>query len=114
MLLILSLSGCIIAVDTDEFRDDGSSWRENAETNKREIHDLTIGRSIESVVGSMGQPDISEAFERDGKTVRVYYYRTRRVHSDSLTTKNETTPLVFADGVLVGWGDAALQQASAH
>jgi len=30
------------------------------------------------------------------------------------TTKDETTPLVFVDGELVGWGESAIEYATAQ
>jgi hypothetical protein len=33
------------------------------------------------------------------------FYRTQRKHSDGETTRDETTPLVFRDNRLIGWGD---------
>jgi hypothetical protein len=44
----------------------------------------------------------------DGATYQVLYYRTHRTHSDGETTKDETTPLVFKDSALIGWGMDAL------
>lgn len=114
LLSAFALSGCVVAIGGEEFRNESSHWREREEKNKRLIHELIPGARIESVVATMGQPDISEAFTRGDKTYRVYYYRTRRVHSDSTTTKDEATPLVFVDGQLVGWGDSAIQFATAH
>lgn len=113
-MFVAVLSGCVIAVGTDEFRDDSSKWKKTADANKRDIHRLDVGRSPQAVVDEMGQPDISEAFTRDGKMFRVYYYRTRQVHSDSTTTKDETTPLVFVDDRLVGWGDTAIEYATVN
>lgn len=114
LLLLTLLTGCVIAVGTDDFEEGSRKWHREAESNLRHIHDLRIGGSLESVVDEMGQPDISEAFVSSGKTYRVYYYRTARVHSDGKTTKDETTPLVFVEDRLVGWGDTALQQALAE
>ena len=46
----------------------------------------------------------SEAFMDDGEEVRVLFYRTNHKHSDGETTRDETTPLVFRNDQLVGWG----------
>ena len=40
----------------------------------------------------------------------VLFFRTHRTHSDGETTKDECTPLVFRDGVLIGFGDKAYRQ----
>jgi outer membrane protein assembly factor BamE (lipoprotein component of BamABCDE complex) len=114
VMFALLLSGCVIAIGGEEFRDDSNRWRERAESNKQHIHELRPGAHMDSVVATMGRPDISEVFVRDGKTYRVYYYRTRQVHSDRTTTKDEATPLVFVDDQLVGWGDTAIQFATAR
>ena len=37
--------------------------------------------------------------------------RTHRTHSDGDTTRDETTPLVFEDGKLVGIGERAAAEA---
>jgi hypothetical protein len=42
----------------------------------------------------------------------VLLYRTRLVREDGRTTRDETTPLVFVDGELVGWGESAVENAT--
>jgi len=58
----------------------------------------------------MGQANFSEAYETDGNQYQILYYRTHRVDSDGETTKDETTPLVFKNQRLIGWGQDALQR----
>jgi outer membrane protein assembly factor BamE (lipoprotein component of BamABCDE complex) len=71
IVVALAPSGCVVAIGGEEFRDGSNHWRERAENNKRQIHELRPGARMESVVTKMGQPDISEAFVGDGKTYRV-------------------------------------------
>ncbi|HBO12182.1 MAG TPA: hypothetical protein DD491_05290, partial [Halieaceae bacterium] len=52
----------------------------------------------------LGTPADSEAFTRDGEEFRVLFYRTRHRHSDGETSRDETTPVVFRNDELVGWG----------
>ena len=73
-----------------------------------------VGCDEISVRGEFGKPDFNESFMRKGKEFVVLYYRTRHVESDGITTKDETTPLVFVDGALVGWGESALENATAN
>ncbi|PKL94995.1 MAG: hypothetical protein CVV18_07155, partial [Gammaproteobacteria bacterium HGW-Gammaproteobacteria-8] len=54
------------------------------------------------------EPAFSEAFTIDGVAHRVLFYRTQRVEGDGVTTRDETTPLVFVEGRLAGWGETAL------
>ncbi len=60
------------------------------------------------VVAQLGTPNYSEAVARDGVAYRALRFRTLHRHSDGETTRNESTPLVFKDDVLIGWGDEVL------
>lgn len=114
VLLTLVLSGCVISV-----RDDGmdagwhdeEDWRQRQERNQQALAYLELGRSVGSVTDELGPADLTESFVREGQTYRVLFYRTHRMHSDGRTTRDETVPLVFVDGELVGWGDSALAYA---
>lgn len=113
VLLLCALGGCVIAVDDDHMdrgwgaeRDD---WRQRQERNREAIAELELGRHIDSVVDELGPADFNESFVRDGLTYRVLRYRTHRVHDDGRTTRDETEPLVFVDGELVGWGESAIE-----
>lgn len=111
--LAFSLCGCVIVAgdgDWDEHRS-LSNWESQQKLNRTNITKLTLGLEQATVLTRMGDPDISEAFTgNNGKSYQVLFYRTQRVHGDDDTTKDETTPLVFEDGVLIGWGNDALQR----
>ena len=107
--LIASLSGCIVigggsngSVSYD------SDWKKLQEKNSDYIATLSLSENIDVVIGELGLPSLSEAYVDGNSEVRVLYYRTQHVHSDGKTTKDETTPLVFIDGQLKGWGESAL------
>ena len=61
----------------------------------------------------LGEPDLVESFLRDGEEFVVLRYRTHRQRGDGETTRDETTPVVFVDGNVVGWGDSAIEYATA-
>lgn len=110
-LVATSLSGCIIVGgDHDEFEREFSTsdWEDLERDNRSRIAKLQLGERYEAVMGQMGQASFTEAFQVDGATYQVLYYRTHRTHSDGETSKDETTPLVFKDGALIGWGMDAL------
>lgn len=108
-MLIMTLAGCAITVnDGDSKRE--ADWRERQEHNRHEIARLEIGMSREEVRDRLGRPDISEAFTREGADYRILYYRTQHNRSDGKTTRDETTPLVFRDGRLEGWGETLLRR----
>ncbi len=41
-------------------------------------------------------------------SARGWRYRTHHRHADGATTADETTALVFADGLPIGWGESVL------
>ncbi len=106
LLLMIHLSGCIV-VGGDSWHDD-SHWKQRQTDNRKVIAQLEIGDSRQSIIKRLGAADFSEAFQRDQDNYRVLYYRTEHRHSDGVTTKDETTPLVFKNDQLIGWGDEAM------
>lgn len=111
-ILVLPLSGCVIAVNTDDFTETKAEWLDRQQKNQNAIRHLTLGRSLISVESELGEPDFVESFYRDGEEFTVFFYRTTRVREDGKTTKDETTPLVFVGGELVGWGASAIDNAT--
>lgn len=105
------LCGCVIAIDADD-NDDADGWRERQATNRERLAALVIGAPRATVESEFGPPDFVESFLRDGVEYRVLRYRTHHRHSDGDTTEDETTPLVFVDGELVGWGETAVRLTS--
>ena len=109
---ILLLQGCVIKVNSDDWDEENSSWHRAQERNARLIQQLELGRSQASVESEFGEADLTESFKRDEDRFTVLFYRTQHRHSDGKTTKDETTPLVFIDGELVGWGETAIENAT--
>lgn len=116
MLLLPLLASCVIVTDPDwdEWEDgDRSSWRERQDDNRAYIAGLRIGTPVEHIRSDLGSPDYSEAYgAHDGREVLILRYRTHHRHSDGETSRDETTPLVFVDGSLAGWGENALPVAA--
>ncbi|TQV88183.1 DUF3192 domain-containing protein [Aliikangiella coralliicola] len=110
VFLVTSISGCIVIGDGDgNWNHD--DWREQQRENRELISELEINTPRTRVLTKLGAPNYSDAFEKNGKQYRILYYRTQHRHSDGDTTKDETTPLVFVDDQLVGWGEEALAKA---
>ena len=83
---------------------DTQGWEERELSNRRAIQALQIGDSLNSVTEEMGTADFNEIKPIGDKRYQVLYFRTNRAEGDGLTTKDECTPLVFEDQVLIGWG----------
>ncbi|GAB4187064.1 MAG: hypothetical protein Tsb002_12080 [Wenzhouxiangellaceae bacterium] len=107
LLSCLLLSACIVNVD-DHY--DEPDWRERQRENHARIQQLELGLGIDQVYQRMGPADITEAFVADEREYHVLRYRTQQRHGDGETTVDETTPLLFVDGRLVGWGERAVNK----
>lgn len=106
---LLLMSGCVVVVDKDKSNRDGRTTFEQREAdNRATISRLQTNSSTSQVLELMGTPDFDEQLTRNNTQYRVLYYRTQRVTADSMTTKDECTPLVFANGALLGWGTSKL------
>ena len=110
-VMITALSGCVIAIGNDNDSEE-KKWKNRQIKNNAYINSLDIGISIRAVETDLGAADIKESFQRDGETFQILHYRTRHRHSDGRTTRDETTPLVFLDKKLVGWGQIAIEKAT--
>lgn len=106
-VLVTTLSGCVIVGGDGDM--DWEDWRHQQRENQAVISDLELGMARASVVDRLGTPAFSEGFADDGHEYRVLFYRTQHRHSDGETTQDETTPLVFQDNELIGWGESILR-----
>ncbi len=111
--LALLMTGCVIAVNPDgDWDDDDDGWSRRQRDNREAIADLELGLRRTTVEDRLGEPDFVDSFLRDGEEFVVLMYRTHRTHGDGETTRDETTPIVFVDGLVVGWGDSAIEYAT--
>lgn len=104
-LLLASLGGCISI--NGEHSWDGD-WENKQQVNRKYISELSLGTERSVVLMHLDTPSFSEAFVQDGEEYNVLFYRTHHVSSDGDTAKEETTPLVFKNDKLMGWGHETL------
>ncbi|WP_113906220.1 DUF3192 domain-containing protein [Aliidiomarina celeris] len=83
------------------------TWREREIFNRKYIGRLELRSHRDEVLRLLGPPDISEAMETPQGEILVLFYRTHHVKSDGVTTRDETTPLLFIQDRLIAWGDPA-------
>ena len=83
------------------------TWQEREIFNRKYISRLELGESKDSVLRLLGPPDISEAHNTEEGDLLVLFYRTQHVRSDGITTRDETTPLIFREDRLLAWGESA-------
>ena len=107
-VMTISLSGCVIVAGEHDGYDSSSDWETTQKENRAMISELELNADRASVKMKMGAANYSEAFVKGGDEYRVLYYRTQHRHSDGDTSKDETTPLVFKNNKLIGWGDDIL------
>lgn len=103
VIVPMLLTGCIVVGGLDGL--DESEWHSGSSENRRIISELEIGADRRSVVERLGAPHMSEASVKNGDEFRILFYRTKHRHFDADTSKDETTPLVFKNDKLIGWGD---------
>ena len=111
LLSSTALTGCVVAIGNDGFQED-ERWEQDQKRNDRYINGAQIGTSINAIRADLGEPDFQDSFQRHGEVFEVLYYRTHHRHSDGKTTRDETTPMVFIDGALVGYGPSAVENAT--
>ncbi len=109
--LSLGLTGCIVVADGDGGHNSWSSDFEDREyDNRKKIARLELNMGYLEVQDYLGVPDFNETYQKEGEQIQVLFYRTNRKHKDSLTTKDECTPLVFKSSKLISWGEKAYSQ----
>ena len=89
--------------------------------NSANMSKLTVGMTKAQVIGVMGDnsskvpdgvltnPYKVEALQNGADTYEVLYFLTRVHPPFTPILDNQATPVVLKDGVVVGWGRAALQ-----
>jgi hypothetical protein len=101
----VGVSGCVINITDEDGYYGHRSARAEEQHNRDSISQLQLGTTVEHVRAQLGEPAFSEAWLDGNEEVRVLRYRTHRTKSDGDTTVDETTPLVFRAGRLVGIGE---------
>jgi hypothetical protein len=109
IILPLSLTGCVISVGDDGDYRHHSDWEDREEKNRKSIARLEVDTKVTTIQSRMGIADFNELQRKGDDSFQVLFYRTHRRDGDGVTTKDECTPLVFKNGLLIGWGDAAYQ-----
>ncbi len=114
MLLLLAVYPAATWLILNFYQDDPAKmvWTDREAFNRKFIRQLDLTRQpAQSLVQQkLGGPDITEAFERDGQTYQLAYYRTQRAISDGITTKAECTALLYLNRQVIAVGSAAEQQ----
>ena len=73
-------------------------WGTRQKQNARLIANLAQDTTPQQAIAALGAPQFRDTYANN---IEVLYYRTNHEHSDSYTTRDETTPLVYIDGKLV-------------
>lgn len=102
---MVGASGCVIVIDESGVSSRRGTTLERQEYNRVAVPKLALGTPIDSVRSELGEPHFAEAFTGADGEYRVLFYRTHRTKADGDTTRDETTPVVFRDGAVVGIGD---------
>ena len=106
LAMAVGSAGCVFVVGDDEWTNDSrNDALEQQRYNRVAVPKLALGTPIDAVRDDLGEPHFAEAFSREDGEYRVLFYRTHRTDADGDTTRDETTPVVFRDGAVVGIGE---------
>jgi hypothetical protein len=94
------LLSCLIFLTSCAFLDSANPGIVERTVNREHLEHLKVGQTKKQVLAIMGEPLVYESYN----TPDVWFYYTYWDWADFTRTKTECTPLVFKDGVLVGWG----------
>lgn len=94
--------GCIFVAE----HHGGDAGREDAGLRMDRIANLKLGLAYERVLEMLGTPDSTSAYPMNGVECRILEYRVESSKEGGGKSQG-TVPLVFRDGKLIGWGDAA-------
>lgn len=111
------LTGCVIAVSDGEAEthwagDSSTSWQKHHKSNREIIANLALDTPYQTVLNKLSTPNFTELLKQDDGVYQVLFYATHSIHSDSKTTKDECTPLVFKNDKLIGVGDTIYKSLS--
>ncbi|MGL5359361.1 MAG: DUF3192 domain-containing protein [Shewanella sp.] len=89
---------------------DEMSWEDRQLFISQTINSLSLGQPRVEIIALLGTPDFSEAKTLSQSQLLVLFYRTHQQKSDGVTSKDECTPLLFKDDILIAWGADTYQQ----
>jgi hypothetical protein len=111
-LAVPMLSGCVVAISDGEvesgWANDHNNWQKTQKDNRQKISQLSMGTSYQDVLNRFNTPDFTELVKKGDDVYQVLFFATNSKHSDGKVTKDECTPLVFKNNLLVGFGDTAM------
>ena len=98
-LLLFSLSFCFIFTSCS-FLDRYDPGFVERQQNMDNAKKLKLGMTKKQVLAIMGEPLVSEKYNKPN----IWFYYTDWDWADCARNEEECTPLVFENGILVGWG----------
>ncbi len=100
-LILVLLSFCFV-MNSCSFLDRYDSGFVERQQNTQNVKKLKLGMTKKQVLAIMGEPLIDEKYNKPN----IWFYYTDWDWADCARTEEECTPLVFENGVLIGWGRA--------
>ncbi|WP_434928773.1 DUF3192 domain-containing protein [Shewanella sp. HL-SH8] len=85
-------------------------WDDRQAYNNQKMSELSFGQPREDIIKIFGSADFVEAKTAIDGQYQLLFYRTHHVQSDGITTRDECTPLLFKNNILIAWGTETLQQ----
>lgn len=111
-LFILVLAGCAGGLSSLAYENQTNINRLTAGMTKAAVMEVMGTKTAKTRDGIVANPFRSEIFQdKSGTQYEVLYYVTEKNRAYQPLKVGQTTPLVFKNGVLVGWGNESLRRA---
>lgn len=85
-------------------------WDDRQAFNLQQLSHIKLGQELDAIVSLMGEADFVEAKTLSGNPLQIMFYRTHHIKGDGITTKDECTPLLFANEKLIAFGQETYEQ----
>jgi len=86
------------------------AWEDRQAYNSQKMTEISFGQSLETIKKLFGSADFVEAKTAIDGQYQILFYRTHHLRSDGVTTRDECTPLLFKNNILIAWGLETYQQ----
>jgi hypothetical protein len=111
-VLFLTFTACATSLPDLAVENQSNIARLSVGMSKSDVLKRMGDKTAETRNGMVANPFKTETFlDKQGRQYEVHYYVTERNRRGHAVTVANATPLVFRDGVLIGWGPQPLIQA---
>ena len=110
LMLLFSFCSCGIALTNFRHANRQNILKLEIGMTKQETTKIMTARKISWPLLKISNPYKLEILKGKDKIFEVLYYYTDKKRADDVISDDELTPLIFDDGILIGWGNLFLSE----